>query len=65
MEMLPDTVLHYVGREESASPAAGSPKMHQLEEQEILTAAIGSRVHPTVTAPGTPATAVSATPVSP
>jgi 2-oxoglutarate dehydrogenase E1 component len=65
MEMLPDAVLHYVGREESASPAAGSLKMHQVEEQEILTAALGVRVRAEVTAPGTPATAVSATPVSP
>jgi 2-oxoglutarate dehydrogenase E1 component len=64
MEMLPDTVLHYVGREESASPAAGSLKMHQVEEHEILTAALGKKVHPAVTAPGTAATAVSATPVS-
>jgi 2-oxoglutarate dehydrogenase E1 component len=65
MEMLPDAVLQYVGREESASPAAGSLKMHQVEEQEILTAAMGVRVRAEVTAPGTPATAVSATPVSP
>jgi 2-oxoglutarate dehydrogenase E1 component len=63
-EMLPDRVIDYVGREESASPAAGSIKMHQMEEHEILTAALGARVHASVTAPGTPATAISATPVS-
>ncbi|HEY7090772.1 MAG TPA: 2-oxoglutarate dehydrogenase E1 component [Tepidisphaeraceae bacterium] len=46
MEMLPDTVVQYVGREESASPAAGAFKMHQVEEQEIMTAALGARPAP-------------------
>jgi hypothetical protein len=68
-EMLPDTVVHFVGREESASPSTGSFKMHQIEEQEILTQAIGSKplappASAPVVAPGTPATAASATPVS-
>ena len=36
-EMLPDTgVLTYFGRDEAASPATGSFKMHQIEEQEII-----------------------------
>jgi 2-oxoglutarate dehydrogenase E1 component len=68
-EMLPDTVVHFVGREESASPSTGSFKMHQIEEQEILTQAIGTKplappASAPVVAPGTPATAASATPVS-
>jgi 2-oxoglutarate dehydrogenase E1 component len=32
--------LSYIGREEAASPATGSAKMHAVEEQEILTAAM-------------------------
>ncbi|HEY1628566.1 MAG TPA: hypothetical protein VGF52_01835, partial [Tepidisphaeraceae bacterium] len=64
MELLPDNVVQYIGRDESASPAAGSSKLHQTEEQEILTAAMGNKPAATVTAPGTPATAASATPVS-
>jgi 2-oxoglutarate dehydrogenase E1 component len=36
-ELLPDpAVLTYYGRDEAASPATGSYKMHQIEEQEIL-----------------------------
>ena len=36
-ELLPDpAVLTYFGRDESASPATGSYKMHQVEEQEII-----------------------------
>jgi 2-oxoglutarate dehydrogenase E1 component len=53
MELLPDTVVQYVGREESASPAAGAFKMHAMEEQEILTAAMGAK--PPAAAPTTPA----------
>jgi 2-oxoglutarate dehydrogenase complex dehydrogenase (E1) component-like enzyme len=41
MEMLPDKVVHYVGRDESASPATGSFKLHQIEEQEMVTQALG------------------------
>ncbi len=72
-DILQDAVVHYVGRDEASSPATGSYKMHQVEEQEIMTAAIGAKPHapppsttPTaqVVAPGTPATATSATPVS-
>jgi 2-oxoglutarate dehydrogenase E1 component len=73
-EMLPDTVVQYVGREDSASPATGSFKLHQVEEQEIVTHALGARPAsapsaPTgtaaqVTAPGTPATATTPTAVS-
>jgi 2-oxoglutarate dehydrogenase E1 component len=73
-EMFPDTVVQYVGRDESSSPASGSFKLHQVEEQEIIAHALG--LHATagtgqpaasvaaVTAPGTPATASSPTPVS-
>jgi 2-oxoglutarate dehydrogenase E1 component len=36
-ELLPDpAVLTYYGRDEAASPATGSYKMHQVEEQEII-----------------------------
>jgi 2-oxoglutarate dehydrogenase E1 component len=50
-DMLPDTVVQYVGRDESASPAAGAFKMHQVEEQEILTAALGRQPAPAAPAP--------------
>lgn len=68
-EMLPDTVLQYVGRDDSASPATGSFKLHQVEEQEIVSHALGlaSRQAPaaaSVAGPGTPATATTPTPVS-
>ncbi len=68
-ELLPDTVVQYIGRDESASPATGSFRMHQIEEQEILTAAIGAKpkappASAAAVAPGTPAAATSATPVS-
>ena len=40
-DMLPDpAVLTYYGRDESASPATGSYKMHELEEQEIISHAL-------------------------
>jgi hypothetical protein len=42
MEMLPDKVVHYVGRDESASPATGSFKLHQIEEQELGTQVLGA-----------------------
>ncbi len=39
--MLPDTaVLQYIGREESASPATGQYKVHQVEEREIISHAL-------------------------
>ncbi len=69
LDMLPDNVvLNYVGREEAASPAAGSLKVHQLEEQEIVAAAlelpVRSQAVREVTQPATPATATSSTSVS-
>ncbi len=41
-QMLPDTaiVLNYHGREAAASPATGSYKMHQIEEQEFVAHAL-------------------------
>ena len=40
-ELLPDpAVLTYFGRDEAASPATGSYKMHQVEEQEIISHAL-------------------------
>jgi len=39
--MLTDTqVLNYHGRDEAASPATGSMKMHQIEEQELIAHAL-------------------------
>ncbi len=36
-ELLPDnTILSYFGREEAASPATGSMKMHKIEEEELV-----------------------------
>ncbi len=69
LDMLPDNVvLNYVGRDEAASPATGSMKVHQAEEREIVSAAleISSRSAAVreATAPSTPATASSSTPVS-
>jgi 2-oxoglutarate dehydrogenase E1 component len=39
-QMFPDMLLAYVGRDESASPAVGSNKMHQIEEKELLAHAL-------------------------
>ena len=40
-DMLPDpAVLTYYGRDESASPASGSYKMHEVEEREIISHAL-------------------------
>jgi 2-oxoglutarate dehydrogenase E1 component len=40
-EILPDgRVTRYYGREESASPATGSYKLHQIEEQELVAHAL-------------------------
>jgi len=50
-------VLKYVGREEASSTATGSHRLHEIEAEEILTAALdlpaakaaGSNGSPTVT----------------
>jgi 2-oxoglutarate dehydrogenase E1 component len=40
-DMLPETaVLSYTGRDEAASPATGSFKMHQIEEAELIAHAL-------------------------
>jgi 2-oxoglutarate dehydrogenase E1 component len=44
--LLPDQVVHYVGRDESASPATGSFKLHQSEERVLISAALGTRTAP-------------------
>jgi len=66
IEMLPDKLVHYVGRDESASPATGSFKLHQIEEQELVTQALGARPQTAgaVTQPGTVATATEQTATS-
>lgn len=39
--VLPDGELHYIGRKESASPATGSKRRHKIEQEKIITDAIG------------------------
>jgi 2-oxoglutarate dehydrogenase E1 component len=66
--MLEDTIVTYIGRDAAASPATGSMKDHAKEERDIVAHSL--ELHPrsaavqNVTAPGTTATATSATPVS-
>jgi 2-oxoglutarate dehydrogenase E1 component len=58
-EMLPETaVLSYVGRNEAASPATGSHKLHEEEEKEIVARALD---FPTAAAEPEKAAVVSAT----
>ena len=73
-ELMPDpAVLTYYGRDEAASPATGSFKMHQIEEQEIIAHALEivpkeapAAVRPAAAAPaGSAATALPATAASP
>lgn len=67
-DMLPDpAVLTYYGRGESASPATGSYKSHEHEEQEIISHALDLRTFSKAAASVAsqqPATAASPTPVS-
>jgi 2-oxoglutarate dehydrogenase E1 component len=40
-DILPDgRLLRYFGRDEAASPATGSYKLHQIEEQELVSHAL-------------------------
>ena len=69
LNLLPDNViLAYHGRDESASPAVGSHKNHQKEEEELVSNALelSPKAKPVkeATAPGTPATAKTGTAVS-
>jgi 2-oxoglutarate dehydrogenase E1 component len=69
LAMLPDNVvLNYVGRDEAASPATGSIKVHQAEERDIVNGALelppNSEAARDATKPATPATAKSQTSVS-
>jgi 2-oxoglutarate dehydrogenase E1 component len=74
-ELLPDpAVLTYFGRDEAASPATGSYKMHQVEEQELIGHALeiatkekqpaGANGGAAQAAASAPATAGTQTPVS-
>ncbi len=68
-DLLPQgSTLTYCGRDEAASPATGSHKMHEIEEEEILSYALDlkSRKTPAVVAvaASVPATAASSTAVS-
>ncbi|HYO10876.1 MAG TPA: 2-oxoglutarate dehydrogenase E1 component [Tepidisphaeraceae bacterium] len=62
--MFPDTLLAYYGRDESASPAVGSVKTHQVEEKELVAAALNIRPQAVPVAKGTPATASAETAAS-
>ncbi len=74
-EMLPDpAVLNYFGRDASASPATGSPKMHLIEETEIVSHALDIRrkddpppvpASAPVPAPAPPTAKVAATATAP
>jgi 2-oxoglutarate dehydrogenase E1 component len=68
-ELLPQgSTLTYCGRDEAASPATGSMKMHHVEEEELLTRALdlNSRKTPVAAAVAStvPASAASPTAVS-
>ena len=67
-DMLPDpAVLTYHGRDEAASPATGSYKMHEAEEQEIISHALdlpARQKEAEDAAKQRPATAASQHPVS-
>ena len=45
-------VLKYVGREAASSPATGSYKLHEIEVEEILTAALDLQAAKTVSSNG-------------
>jgi 2-oxoglutarate dehydrogenase E1 component len=69
LNLLPDNViLAYHGRDESASPAVGSKKNHDKEEEELIAHALelSPKAKPVkeATAPGTPASAKTETAVS-
>jgi 2-oxoglutarate dehydrogenase E1 component len=52
-------VLKYVGREEASSPATGSGKLHEIEAEEILTAALDLPAAKAAGNNGSPAVTVS------
>jgi 2-oxoglutarate dehydrogenase E1 component len=56
--MLPGSTLSYCGREEAASPATGSHKMHEIEEEELLSYALDLKNRK---APAIPAVAAATT----
>jgi 2-oxoglutarate dehydrogenase E1 component len=64
-ELLPQgSTLAYCGRDEAASPATGSHKMHEIEEEEIIEHALDLKIRETPAAapaasPATPAAAVT------
>jgi hypothetical protein len=62
--MFPDVLFNYYGRDRAASPAVGSLKVHQQEEKELISAALGIRARGVPAAKGTPATATTQTAAS-
>jgi 2-oxoglutarate dehydrogenase E1 component len=65
-ELLPaGSTLTYCGREEAASPATGSHKMHEVEEEELLEQALDLKSRTATVTPAIAATqSPSATPVA-
>jgi 2-oxoglutarate dehydrogenase E1 component len=60
-ELLPaGTTLGYAGRDETASPAAGSVKMHEIEEEELLSHALDLANRKPAVAAAAPPTAPTA-----
>jgi 2-oxoglutarate dehydrogenase E1 component len=46
-ELLPDTcVLHYAGRDEAASPAVGSFRLHEVQERALVEGALDTKREP-------------------
>jgi 2-oxoglutarate dehydrogenase E1 component len=65
LSMIPETaVLRYFGREEASSPATGSYKLHEIEAEELLTAALDlpAAKAPQTAGNGAPAAAAAAAP---
>jgi 2-oxoglutarate dehydrogenase E1 component len=62
--MFPDTLINYYGRDRSASPAVGSIKIHQQEEKDLVSSALGVRPQAVPAQKGTPATAATQTAAS-
>jgi 2-oxoglutarate dehydrogenase complex dehydrogenase (E1) component-like enzyme len=57
-------VLTYYGRDEAASPATGSHKIHQMEEEEIITHALELPETPAVAQAKTASTEKEPVPVA-
>jgi 2-oxoglutarate dehydrogenase E1 component len=64
-ELLPaGTTIAYIGRDEAASPATGSHKMHEVEEHEILTHALDIKPKKPAAAPSPTAQVAASVPAA-